>query len=127
MCSSWPSPAPPGKSTRSTPAAPPSPVPLTEAGLPSCSSTQRRISSWSVVVFVWFWVIAHPIVLYGFMVMRLHPLNATVARSGLPDPGLDVHDLGQRELAEQLRAVAEAAAADAARLRRAARRATPDG
>src|SRR3954447_8481959 len=27
-------------------------VPLTTAGLPPCSSTQRRISSWSVVVLV---------------------------------------------------------------------------
>src|SRR5687768_3298097 len=50
MCSSWSSPAPPGKSMRRTPAPSPLSVPRTLAGLPSCSSTQRRISSWSVVV-----------------------------------------------------------------------------
>ena len=35
---------------RRTPGSSPSPVPRTRAGLPPCSSTQRRISSWSVVV-----------------------------------------------------------------------------
>src|SRR5215216_2583155 len=52
MCSSRSVPAPPGKSIRSTPVSPPSPVERTLAGLPPCSSTQRRISSWSVVVLV---------------------------------------------------------------------------
>src|SRR3954452_10566985 len=37
---------------RSTPAPSSDSVPRTRAGLPSCSSTQLRISSWSVVVLV---------------------------------------------------------------------------
>src|SRR4051812_8723953 len=45
------SPAPPGKSMRKTPTSSSSPV-LTVAGTPSCSSTQRVISSRSVVVCV---------------------------------------------------------------------------
>src|SRR5690625_6960425 len=45
-------PAPPGKSMRSTPAESSPSVPRTLAGLPLCSSTHWRISSWSVVVVV---------------------------------------------------------------------------
>jgi hypothetical protein len=51
----------------------PSPVPRTVAGLPPCSSTQRRISSWSVVVLV-------VLVAMGFAIDRSRPL-ARAART----------------------------------------------
>src|SRR4051794_32584087 len=61
MRSSWSSPAPPGKSKRRTPASsPPCSVPRTVAGLPSRSSAQVRIASWSVVVLASDISIAYP-------------------------------------------------------------------
>src|SRR5438128_408304 len=45
------SPLNPGKSMRSSPTSPLSPVPLTHEGVPWRASAQARISSWSVVIF----------------------------------------------------------------------------
>src|SRR5215212_5193118 len=79
MCSNTSSPAPPGKSKRSTPGESLERVARTAAGEPSCCSTHRRISSWSVVVRVSEAMTADVPDQHG-----LNPAPGNEAVSGLP-------------------------------------------